>query len=167
MDFVSDNLIFIVFIVIALVSQIGRLFVRKAERRKRKDGAGAAAYNAYEDDVEDGDAGEGGVFSAWALSVDAEANVPAVAVPVSPAALPFFVQPSAPVPGPSPFPALGADSEATARETGPSVSVRNRARSAAFPEKLDYLPPLKRAVVLAEIFGPPKGFLTGQGQTGP
>jgi hypothetical protein len=28
----------------------------------------------------------------------------------------------------------------------------------AFPQKLDYLPPLKRAVVLAEILGPPKGF---------
>jgi hypothetical protein len=28
---------------------------------------------------------------------------------------------------------------------------------AAFPQKLDYLPPLKRAVVLAEILGPPKG----------
>jgi hypothetical protein len=28
----------------------------------------------------------------------------------------------------------------------------------AFPGSLDYLPPLKRAIVLSEIFGPPKGF---------
>jgi hypothetical protein len=30
---------------------------------------------------------------------------------------------------------------------------------AAFPQNLEYLPPLKRALVLSEILGPPKGFI--------
>jgi hypothetical protein len=35
-----------------------------------------------------------------------------------------------------------------------------------FPENLSYLPALKRAVVLAEIMGPPKGLSGGMGKTG-
>jgi hypothetical protein len=160
MDFVSDNLIFIVFVVIVLVSQVVRLLAGNAERRKREEGAEgrpeAAAYNACEDDAEDGDADEDRTFSAWALSVDAEADVPTVVVPVSPVAVPFPALPLSPVLSPFPFLALDEDSAAM-RETGPSVGTRNKAWSATFPGKLDYLPPLKRAVVLSEILGPPKG----------
>jgi hypothetical protein len=54
-------------------------------------------------------------------------------------------------------------------EAGPSIEDRRKVesgdrsrgrakRAAGFPEKLDYLSPLKRAVVLAEILGAPKGF---------
>jgi hypothetical protein len=36
----------------------------------------------------------------------------------------------------------------------------------SFPENLAYLPALKRAVVLAEIMGPPKALCGGRGMTG-
>jgi hypothetical protein len=187
MDFISDNLIFAVFIVIAIVFQIGRLLVKNTERRKREERRErpeerqeAGVYNGYEDDAEDGDedadTDEGEAFSAWALSVDDESALP---VSPPPAAVPF----SAPLPDPSPFPALIADSALGAEKYGaeglfplfmpeaePSIDGKGRGKarsnaglkriavSAGFPGKLDYLPPLKQAVVLAEILGPPKGF---------
>jgi hypothetical protein len=39
----------------------------------------------------------------------------------------------------------------------PDADIPKPVPGAAFPQKFDYLPPLKRAVVLAEILGPPKG----------
>jgi hypothetical protein len=198
MEFLSDNLIFIAFAVIAVVSQIGRLLVKNAERRRREDRGErteerqeAAVYGGYEygkdaeDEDEDAGEDEGEAFSAWSLSVDDE---PAAALPVSP--LPFaaprpavalFSAPlPAPLPDPSPFPALIADSAVGAEKngaeglfppslpnSGPSIDGNGRVkarssaglkRSAGFPGKLEYLSPLKRAVVLAEILGPPKGF---------
>ena len=187
MDFISDNLVLAVFIAIAIVSQIGRLLIRRVEKRKReehRERAGerqeAAVYSGYEaGEDEDEDADE--AFSAWALSVDDEAGS---AVPVT-APRPVAVSFSAPLSADSSsFPSLIADSALGAEKYGaegpfpPSVpeeagplidgkglgkarsnaGLKRSAVSAGFPEKLDYLPPLKRAVVLAEILGPPKGF---------
>jgi hypothetical protein len=194
MDFLSDNLIFVGFIVIAIVFRIARQLVRKAERRKREERAedqpettvgGEMEYKHEAEKDEDDDE----AFSAWALSVDDNNNDDAAAaLPVSPAApvpavVPLFAQSLTAVPASSSFPALIEDSaldvekyrsEAafpfSAQESESSINVRsgsqsrgrnrNRGRSvvsAAFPGKLDYLPPLKRAVVLADILGPPKG----------
>jgi hypothetical protein len=189
MDFLSNNLIFAVFIGIAIVSQIGRLLIRRAEKRKRgesrertEERQEAAVQSSYEygEDAEDEDE----AFSAWALSVDDESALPAAALPVSPAAVPFSTPLSVPLSASSSFPALIANSALGAEkygaegpfppsapeEAGPSIDGNGRGKtrsnaglkrsavSAGFPEKLDYLPPLKRAVVLAEILGPPKGF---------
>jgi hypothetical protein len=195
MDFISENLIFAVFIAIAIVSQIGRLLIRRAEKRKREEHREraeerreAAVYSGYEagEDAEDEDGDADEAFSAWALSVDDEAgsavrvSPPPAAVP-RPVAVPFSAPLSA---ASSSFPfliansALGAEKHGAERPIPPSVpeeggpliygNGRGKARSnaglkrsavsAGFPGKLDYLPPLKRAVVLAEILGPPKGF---------
>ncbi|MDR2784914.1 MAG: hypothetical protein LBB83_03255 [Treponema sp.] len=197
MDFLSDNFAFAIFIVIAIVLQIGRLFIKGAERRRReergeraetpaKELPEAAAYGA--DKYENGNEDDGGAFSAWNLSVDDETSsaFPASPHPASPhpvaAPRPVSVSFPAPVSGSFPFPALLADSApgAESREPGrplfPSVpeagspskdrrggrsggrSKGRTKRAAGFPEKLDYLPPLKRAVVLAEILGTPRGF---------
>jgi hypothetical protein len=205
MDFLSDNFAFAVFIVIAVVLQIVRLFVRKAQRRGREERPQTAAYreepaeerprtgvyreaahNGYGEYGEDEEEGDG-EFSAWNLSVDDEAESPA---PVSPPAAPrpvSFSAPfsapasglfSAPLPEASPFPALSAASVPVTEnrepekpfspipESGPPIDggdqYRGRGkgrpgRSAGFPANLDYLSPLKRAVVLAEILGAPKG----------
>ena len=183
MDFISDNLGFAVFIVIAIVLQIGRLVIRNAEKRRReareepaefsgRERPGTAVYDKYEDDD--------GEFSAWDLSVDDEAE------PVVPAAAPRPVSVSFPAPlsapASGPFPALNAASALGTEnreperpsfpsmpEAGSSIKAQRKGqsrdrnkgqakRAAGFPEKLDYLPPLKRAVVLAEILGAPKGF---------
>jgi hypothetical protein len=195
MDFLSDNFVFAVFIVLAIALQIGRLFIRKAQRRRREDRGEAEEgrmeapadkdkdkYEEYERYEEDED--EDGAFSAWNLSVDDE-TVPVIPPPAAaprPVSVPFSAPLSVPVPEASPFPALIADSALGAErrepaapffspvpEAGPLAEDRRKGesggrsrdrakRSAGFPEKLDYLPPLKRAVVLAELLGAPKGF---------
>jgi hypothetical protein len=186
MDFLSDNFVFAVFVILAIALQIGRLFIRKAERQRREERgeraearmeapAGAGKYEEYgEDDDEYGvDDEDEEAFSAWNLSVDDEAAP--VIPPPPPAAAPR------PVPESSLFPALIADAALTEEKrepagplfppvpvAGPSAKDRRkgesggrgngRAKRGGFPERLDYLPPLKRAVVLAELLGAPKGF---------
>jgi hypothetical protein len=189
MDFIFDNLIFVILIAVTVVSQIGRLLIRRAEKRKREErgeraedrraAAVRGVYGEYEGGEED--EGEDGAFSAWNLSVEDEGAGAALAVPVSPfpataprpVAVPFSAPFSAPFPAPYPVlaagPALGAEKHGPegfsppAPEPGALVGGNGRPggrvkRRAGFPGKLDYLPPLKRAVVLAEILGPPKGF---------
>jgi hypothetical protein len=168
MDFLSDNFTFVIFIVIAIVVQIGRLFIRNAGRRKREERGEpveerpeAAVYDRreYEEDE---------AFSAWNLSIDDE-NVPAVPVPPAAAPRPVSVPLSAPFPAPAAekrepagplFPAAPEAGPPVTDRRGGQSGRRNKGRTkkgAGFPEKLDYLPPLKRAVVLAEILGAPKG----------
>jgi hypothetical protein len=43
------------------------------------------------------------------------------------------------------------------KESIPHTAAVTVARGKSFPENLSYLPPLKRAIVLAEILGSPKG----------
>ncbi|MDR1410953.1 MAG: hypothetical protein LBI91_01965 [Spirochaetaceae bacterium] len=224
MDFLSDNLVYVVFVVIAITLQIGRLFIRRAGERKkqerREEGEGQferppdpAFYRGRdyrEGESEGGEDGGDGEFSAWNLSVDDE-PAPAVPAPPAPAAAkysvaaplsdpvpapfsaPLFAPVSAPARDSSPFPGIAAGavsgfaagagtrgaggifppSVSSMPEAGASVNNNGRsgdpgnarsgpgfkrgAVSAGFPERLGYLPPLKRAVVLAEILGTPKG----------
>jgi hypothetical protein len=64
------------------------------------------------------------------------------------ASSPVDAGPMAPLPPPPPRSMDGA-------KQAPKSSARP---AAAFPANLDYLSPLRRAVVLAEVLGPPKGF---------
>jgi hypothetical protein len=196
MDFLSDNLVFGVFIVIAIALQIGRLFIGRARERKRRERgsqaggrpAPAVYRERYENDEnkdedEDEAENEGGGFSAWDLSVEDEAGggerTAAPAAAPFPAAAPRPLSAAFPDPFPAPavaplFPALAAgpawgaerpetDGLSPASAPGAGASIESRAGGrgkgrAGFPEKLGRLPPLQRAVVLAEILGRPRGF---------
>jgi hypothetical protein len=106
---------------------------------------------------------KGEVFSAWNLPVDSAGAAGSVTAGGTPrAAVKGLgeIQPLKPVPHPAfeAAQAIGAAAEispepAMARPRG----IRQAGSGRGFPENLDHLPVLKRAVVLAEILGPPKG----------
>jgi hypothetical protein len=140
MDWIFDNLIFVVFIAIGIIVQIGRFRKKQADRRNRngneEEEAREAINSMYEDEAEEDE----GAFSAWDLPVSAGAEPP---VPVRAPVL--IVERTEPVSKP------------------PPVFLSRAGRAAPvckhkFPENLNYLPPLKRAVVLTEILGTPKGY---------
>jgi hypothetical protein len=93
------------------------------------------------------------VFSAWNLS----ANDPPPPKPARQTPQPLAVIPPALIepdtPAPEPF--VTQEKSALATKSGP---LEPRRRASRFPENLAYLPPLKQALVLAEILGPPKGW---------
>ncbi|MDR1128462.1 MAG: hypothetical protein LBL20_04045 [Treponema sp.] len=147
----------------------------------------ASAYRDYGEDEDGDEAFSAWNLSVDDEPEQAAPAPPAPAVAPRPVSVPFstplFVPdsgsfpdlPSAPSSGPFPGLSAGLPSGAENLEPGPYFPApesglspgggaqyagqgRARpARRAGFPERLDYLPPLKRAVVLAEILGRPKG----------
>jgi hypothetical protein len=155
-DFIFDNLIFAVFLVAAVAIQIIRLAARNTNRRRRAGQPEEQAREAapgpfapdYDEEYERGAEEDGGAFSAWDLPVSDEPEFPVPAPGPAPAPLLF----------PVPVPAAGAAYGPEAALPAPPPRPRKAAEGAGkFPGSLNYLPPLKRAVVLAEILGAPKG----------
>jgi hypothetical protein len=87
---------------------------------------------------------------------DAGEDVPHWLVKKAPKPVPVPRKPSPAVLGSPPVPLAGIDKAPVPGET------RDQ-RTGGFWGTLEKLPPLKRAVILADILGPPKGISTGPG----
>jgi hypothetical protein len=129
-DYIFDN----IFVLIPIAVVIG---VRVVSVWQKRQAAAAKASPAQTGRWEDAD-------EADASLEPPEAKPPAPKAP----------QAAAVVPAAAVHPATAKPAQRTAEAPATAAPVR----SGRFPGNLEYLPPLKRALVLSEILGPPKGF---------
>jgi hypothetical protein len=164
-----NNLFFIFLFIIFVI--IRNIIAAKSQPgvRKRKAKTILSASEMTEgkapfplEDIEEDD--DGSNFSAYAASAEVKSDIPR-AVPHPPARL-FSGEAPSLAGGPAfpvqevPGPPEASSQPGQERYRIPAAGTESpkAAPGTALPQKLNSLPPLKRAVVWAEILGPPKGF---------
>jgi hypothetical protein len=153
-DLLFSNLIPII-IVVSVVIRIFLGIKKAGDRRKEQEQEPAGPVYKQDDEEEVAD-----VWSRLRPDEDEEPDVPQTAIPQETFSRPLLTQvyeqaaspPEVSLGGPEPLIA-----QAQTPGEMPPASAENSSPAAAFFRRINALSPMRQAVILAEILGPPKG----------
>ena len=138
-----DSFTNLIFIVVVLVIFIGRNILQA--RKRNRLSTEAQDHDDDEDEEEEDYEDEHAYFKGKAPVQNLQPQ-------------PGFAPPLVKTAFPAAMPPAGTISRTSAPER-PGVSGTASAGQKSFPQNLNYLSPMKQAVVMAEVLGPPKGML--------